>query len=89
MWNTVLLIPFWKFSIRKIVDRVVLDVLAEVRLPPHAVVDGHAVRHAPRVLRVQPQVPVVDEQQVLAAMLERRHTADEKVRECRARSPSR
>ena len=58
-------------------DRVVLDVLPEVGLPPQAVVDGHAVRQAPRVLGVRTEVPVVNEQQVLAAVLERRHAADE------------
>src|SRR5258705_9390668 len=65
-------------------DRVVLDVLAEVRLPPHAVVDRHPARQTPRILRIRAEVPVVDEQEVLAPMLEGRHTADEEIREAEA-----
>ena len=62
----------------------VLDVLAEVRLPAHAVVDRHAARETPRILRIRADVPVVDEQQVLAAVLEGRHAADEEIREAEA-----
>ena len=65
-------------------DRVVLDVLAEVRLPAHAVVDRHPARETPRILRIRAEVPVVDEQQVLAAVLEGRHAADEEIREAEA-----
>src|SRR4030095_1797629 len=50
-------------------DRVVLDVLAEIRLPPHAAINRHAIGHAPRILRVRAEVPVVDIQNTLAARL--------------------
>ena len=61
-------------------DRVVLDVLAEVRLPPHARVDRHPARHAPRVLRVRAQVPVVDIQDARAADLDPRDAARQEIR---------
>ena len=61
-------------------NREVVDGLAEVRLPPHAAVECHPVRQAPRVLRIRAQVPVVDIQDVRAADLEPRDTSGQEIR---------
>ena len=72
---------FWsKFSFRKITTASFSTVLAEIRLPPHARIDRHPVRHAPRILRIRAQVPVVDIQDVGAADLEPRDASRQEIR---------
>ncbi len=59
--------------------------LAEVRFPARAVVEGDAIADAPRVLRVEPDVVHVHDEQVRHAVLEAADGADHQVRKTAAR----
>src|SRR5262249_7741552 len=61
-------------------DRVVVDLLAEVRLPAEAAVDRHTARRAPAVLRIRSEIPVVDIENVRTSDFEPRHTAHDQGR---------
>src|SRR6185503_18848098 len=61
-------------------DRVVLYVLTEIRFPPHTRIERYSVRHAPCILHIRAQVPVVDIQDARAADLEPRDASTQEIR---------
>jgi hypothetical protein len=60
-------------------DRVVQDVLAEVRLPPQARIDRDTARGAPRILPVPPGVPVDNLQDVRTTVFDAQDAADHEI----------
>ena len=70
-------------------DGAVVEVRPEVRLPPKAGVERQAVHRPPRVLRVQPEVPLVVVEDARRAVLQPAHLPGEEVGQRQGRTRGR